>query len=359
MTINQIEQFSLSAIISPLLLWYDQHARILPWRDHPTPYQVWVSEIMLQQTRVEAVKPYFLRWMTELPTVESFASASEDQILKLWEGLGYYNRVRNMQKAAQAVVEKYNGSLPASYEGLLALPGIGPYTAGAIASIAFQLPVPCVDGNVLRVISRILEDRQCVDKESVKSWYRETLQRVMPQQRPGDFNQALMELGATICLPKGAPQCESCPVSALCQCYAHQSTGEIPVKAEKKARRKEDLTVFLVFQQNRVAIRKREDSGLLASLWEFPHMPGHVSSDQASAQIADWGFCAKHAPRKLDDAKHIFTHVEWKMTGYSLTVEDFADHGHWQWATKAELTDKFAIPSAFSGFLQQALSLLV
>lgn len=357
MTNNKIEPFSLAAIVSPLLFWYDQYARILPWRQKPSPYQVWVSEIMLQQTRVEAVRPYFLRWMGELPTIASFARAPEDQILKLWEGLGYYNRVRNMQKAAQIVVERYDGDLPASYDELLDLPGIGPYTAGAIASIAFQLPVPCVDGNVLRVISRILEDRQCVDKESVKSWYRERLLDIMPKRRPGDFNQALMELGATVCLPKGAPLCDSCPVSSFCSSYAHQSIDEIPVKAEKKPRRKEELTIFLLFDHDRLAIRKREPEGLLASLWEFPHLPGKVTPLEAKAQLKNWGICAKGELKKLNEAKHIFTHVEWQMAGYSLTVDALSQNSHWTWATKTELVEKFAIPSAFSSFLNQALSL--
>ena len=226
----------LNEIVQPLISWYRQNKRILPWRDQKNAYYTWVSEIMLQQTRVEAVKPYFLRFIGELPDVKALAECPEEKLMKLWEGLGYYNRVRNMQTAAQNVVSEYSGILPASYEELLALKGIGSYTAGAIASIAYDIPVPAVDGNVLRVFSRITEDRQDIMKQSVRRQVEEKLLGIMPKEAPGDFNQALMELGAVVCVPNGPARCTECPVAAFCRAYHHGIVDELPVKAPKKKR---------------------------------------------------------------------------------------------------------------------------
>ena len=232
---DQIKDRSmLNEIVQPLTDWYRQNKRILPWRDQNNAYYTWVSEIMLQQTRVEAVKPYFQRFIGELPDVQALAECPEEKLMKLWEGLGYYNRVRNMQTAARTVVCEYEGVLPASYEELLSLKGIGNYTAGAIASIAYQIPVPAVDGNVLRVISRITEDRQDIMKQSVRRQIEENLLGIMPEETPGDFNQALMELGAVVCVPNGPARCEACPVSEYCLAYRHGTVERLPVKAPKK-----------------------------------------------------------------------------------------------------------------------------
>ena len=203
-------------IIPPLLAWYDEAKRILPWRGTKDPYNIWVSEIMLQQTRVEAVKPYYDRFLQALPTVRDLAGAEESYLLKLWEGLGYYNRVRNMQKAAQILVERYGGEMPADAKEILALPGIGSYTMGAIASIAFQIPLPAVDGNVLRILTRLYGDDSDILDPRFKKKTEEALVRIMPKDRPGDVNQAMMELGATVCLPNGMPKCESCPWQDRC-----------------------------------------------------------------------------------------------------------------------------------------------
>ena len=279
----------LNKIITPLLNWYRQNKRELPWRDQNNAYYTWVSEIMLQQTRVEAVKPYFQRFTEELPDVRALAECPEEKLLKLWEGLGYYNRVRNMQKAACQVVELYNGVLPASYEELLSLKGIGSYTAGAIASIAYGLPIPAVDGNVLRVITRIQEDAGDIMKQSVKKQIETELKDVMPEDAPGDFNQALMELGAVICVPNGQPKCEECPVSFCCQAFHHGTIEKYPVKAQKKLRKIEKRTVLVIQDGNYTAIKKRPDQGLLAGLYELPNTEGHLSQKEALEKVKALG----------------------------------------------------------------------
>ena len=248
-----------------LLHWYDYNKRILPWRENKDPYRIWISEIMLQQTRVEAVKPYFDRFMEVLPTVYDLAKVDDDRLMKLWEGLGYYNRARNLKAAAQTIVEEYGGQLPADYDKLLSLKGIGMYTAGAIGSIAFELQVPAVDGNVLRVISRITEDRQDIMKQSVRRQIEENLLGIMPE----DFNQALIELGATVCVPNGQPLCDQCPWDTVCKAYKEDLIDQLPVKTPKKARRIEHKTVFLLECGEQIAIHKRGDKGLLACA--IPH----------------------------------------------------------------------------------------
>ncbi len=311
----------LDQITEPLLAWFAEHARTLPWREHPTPYYVWVSEIMLQQTRVEAVKPFFARFTEALPDAAALAACPGERLLKLWEGLGYYNRVQNMQKAARLIVEEYGGELPDTYEALCALPGIGSYTAGAIASIAYGRPVPAVDGNVLRVISRICGNEEDIMKQSVRARFAVELQRVMPQDRPGAFNQALMELGATVCLPNGAPECGRCPLRGVC--YARESGRqlELPVKAAKKARRIEKRTVLVIRDSERAAVCRRPARGLLAGLYELPNVPGHLTQAEALAEVRSCGFePIRILP--LEPAKHIFSHIEWQMIGYMVLVED-------------------------------------
>ena len=218
----------LREIAEPLLAWYDGHARKLPWRDNPEPYRVWVSEIMLQQTRVEAVKPYFERFLKELPTIRHLAEVPEERLMKLWEGLGYYNRVRNMQKAACRIVEEYQGEMPADFDRIRELPGIGSYTAGAIASFAFGIPKPAVDGNVLRVLSRVTKSYEDIMKQAVRRKMEERVEAVIPCDRAGDFNQSLIELGAIVCVPNGAPKCGECPLKMLCRAHAEGVEEELP-----------------------------------------------------------------------------------------------------------------------------------
>ena len=307
------EPFDLTTLIEPLLNWFKDHARVLPWRNEPTPYRVWVSEIMLQQTRVEAVKPYFDRFLKELPDVAALSDCPEEKLLKLWEGLGYYNRVRNMQIAAQTVMENYHGELPADYEALTKLKGIGHYTAGAIASIAFGIPVPAVDGNVLRVISRVTEDDADIMKASVRTAMEKDLLEIMPENRAGAFNQALMELGATVCLPNGAPLCEACPWKEVCRAQKSGRWRELPVKSKAKARRIEDRTVLVIKAEDKVLLHKRANKGLLAGLYEFPNVEGHLKEEEVITYLKKMGLSPIRL-KKLEDSRHIFSHIEWHMT---------------------------------------------
>lgn len=334
----------LSRISSPLLDWYSQTARVLPWRSDPTPYHVWLSEIMLQQTRVEAVKGYYHRFLEVLPTIEALAFADEELLLKLWEGLGYYNRVRNLQNAAQVVVAAYGGDLPADYEALLKLPGIGRYTAGAISSIAFGLPCPAVDGNVLRVIARVTASEENTSKEPVKRSFESALAAAMPPQQASAFNQALMELGATVCLPNGAPRCESCPLAQLCK--AHQLGNELvfPLKDEKRPRCIQQRTVFVLLSQNRVAVQKRPQKGLLRGLWEFPSTKGQLDPDAAICYLKTIGITA-HSLTPLAEAKHIFTHLEWHMTGFAVACVP-AETCLLTWVSLRELRETYSLPGA-------------
>lgn len=378
------EEERLAGAVKPLLLWYRTNARDLPWRRQPAPYRVWVSEIMLQQTRVEAVKPYFARFMEAYPEISDLARAEEGQLMKLWEGLGYYSRARNLKKAAQAAVEQYEGCLPADFEKLKKLPGIGPYTAGAIASIAFQLPVPAVDGNVLRVMMRLLADRQDIARPDVKKQVEEKLKKVIPGDCPGEFNQALMELGALVCVPNGSPKCAECPWEGLCLANRKGLTGEIPFKSPKKARRIEERTVFLIQSEGKTGVKKRGEQGLLAGLYEFPSLEGKLTKAQIvellesclgvaggsgkSEESRTGGNPVKSEDsgtgrssgnwiaERLPEAKHIFTHVEWHMTGWRLNIPVSAwDRleplfGPLIPADRRQLETVYAIPSAYKKY---------
>ncbi|MCC8066695.1 MAG: A/G-specific adenine glycosylase [Clostridiales bacterium] len=356
-----METILLKQIQMPLMSWFEENARVLPWREHPLPYFVWVSEIMLQQTRVEAVKPYFARFTEALPDIRTLAQCPEDQLLKLWEGLGYYNRVRNMKKAAKIVMEQYAGQLPYRYEELLKLPGIGSYTAGAIASIAYGQAVPAVDGNVLRVISRITEDSEDIAKQSVKKKTEEALLAVMPRECPGTFNQALMELGAMVCVPNGFPLCGQCPVRHLCRANLDQRQSEFPVKAGKKARRIEERTVLVIRDSVHAALRRRPSRGLLAGLYELPNWEGRLGPEEALAKTEESGF----SPIRiwpLAEAKHIFSHVEWHMSGYFVLVEekdedfrgecDVSDNCGIFFPEPERIKKEYPIPAAFSAYTE-------
>ncbi len=345
-----MENFPLKQIVEPLLEWFRENARTLPWRETPTPYRVWVSEIMLQQTRVEAVKPYFERFTEALPDVQALAECEEERLLKLWEGLGYYNRVRNMQAAARTVMEEYGGELPADYEKLLALKGIGPYTAGAIASIACGIPVPAVDGNVLRVITRVSADNSDIMKQSVRTRTERALQNIMPADQASAFNQALMELGATICLPNGAPLCDKCPWREFCEARKNNLWQELPVKSRPKPRRIEEKTVFIIRDGEKIVLHKRPARGLLAGMYEFPNTGGHLTEEEALQWVKQQKLQPIHI-RKLEPAKHIFSHVEWHMTGYVIRVDELAENTSGMlFVEAAESEKRYPIPAAFAAY---------
>lgn len=341
----------LEKIVQPLMLWYDRNKRVLPWRENRNPYYIWISEIMLQQTRVEAVKPFFQRFTENLPDIASLAVCPEDRLLKLWEGLGYYNRVRNMQKAAIKVMADYDGKLPADYEALKSLPGIGNYTAGAIASIAYGIPVPAVDGNVLRVLSRIRQDDRDIMKQSVRTQVEADLLEVMPKDDPGKFNQALMELGATVCVPNGMPHCEECPVAEVCGARKAGNMTQYPVKTKAKARRVEQRTILVILDGVRVALRKRPARGLLAGMYEFPNLEGHLSEQQVLEQVENYGLAPLRIQR-LPESKHIFSHVEWQMTGYAVRISAFEKekNANLMFVEAAHAEENYAVPAAYSAY---------
>ncbi len=350
-----LDDFDLSRTVAPLQEWFAGNARVLPWRSRPIAYYVWISEIMLQQTRVEAVKPYFERFIQRLPDVKALAECPEDVYLKLWEGLGYYNRVRNLHAAARQIVEEYGGVIPEEYDRLMELKGVGSYTAGAIASIAYNKPVPAVDGNVLRVLSRVSGDDSDIMKQPVRKHMQERLAALMEESDilvPRVFNQALMELGATVCVPNGAPRCRECPWSAFCEAKIRDRIGELPVKSRARARRIEEMTVFVIRDGDRVAIRKRDKKGLLAGLYELPNRAGHLSREEALSYIRELGYVPVRI-LPLADAKHVFSHVEWHMKGYAVLIEETVFHPEqtkrepFLFVEAEDAQERYAIPSAF------------
>ena len=350
--------FDLNQMVVPLHLWFGEHARILPWRDNPTPYRVWISEIMLQQTRVEAVKPYYERFMQELPDVKSLAKCEDDRLMKLWEGLGYYNRARNLKVAANQILDDYGGELPAQYEELLKLKGVGHYTAGAISSIAFGQPVPAVDGNVLRVLMRITADDSDIMKQSVKHQVEERLSKLMQENEevvPQIFTQALMELGAVVCVPNGTPLCEQCPLSDICVAKRQDRIAELPVKKKAKKRRIEERTVLVIRDGHQYAIHRRADDGLLAGLYELPNYETYLSEEQIIQLVSEQGYTPLQI-QPLDEAKHIFSHIEWRMRGYLVSLGDVQidqpDNGEWIFVEAEQLKKQYAIPTAFAKYVK-------
>lgn len=341
----------LDKIVAPLLLWYDRYHRDLPWRSGKNSYHIWISEIMLQQTRVEAVRPYFDRFISALPTVHDLAVCPEDRLLKLWEGLGYYNRARNLKKAAQQIEERYEGSLPADYEALLGLSGIGAYTAGAIASIAWDIPVPAVDGNVLRIWARITACEEDILKDSVRKRAQQELLYVMPEHRSGDLNQAFMDLGSAICLPKGQIDCASCPLNFTCEAAKRGLTDILPVRKKTKERRIEERTVLIIRDGERIALHKRPNKGLLAGLYELPGIDHYADEKEILSYVQEKHLFPLYI-EPLEDAKHIFSHVEWRMKGYLIRVaslEETSQSG-WLFADTATVEEKYPLPSAFRAY---------
>ena len=334
---------NLERLPGALLGWYAANKRDLPWRQDRQPYHIWLSEIMLQQTRVEAVKGYYHRFLTALPTISALAQADDGLLLKLWEGLGYYSRVRNLKKAAQVIMAEHGGEFPRAYPDVLALPGIGEYTAGAVCSIAFGQRTPAVDGNVLRVMSRLQASDTPIDQPARKREVRALLADIYPENA-GDFTQALMELGATVCGPNRAPDCENCPCSGFCLGYQQGIAAQLPVKTAKKARRIEEKTVFILRCEDQYALIKRADTGLLAGMWQFPEVAGILELPQAIAALA---LPVKEVYRQADK-RHIFTHIEWKMRG--IYLEAAVPDPKYTWRTKEQIEKEAALPTAFRQF---------
>ena len=332
-----------------LLPWYRENRRELPWRKTGEPYRVWLSEIMLQQTRVEAVKGYYARFLETLPTVEALAGCDDELLHKLWEGLGYYSRVRNLKKAANVIMERHGGQFPRRYEDVRALPGIGDYTAGAICSICFDMPTPAVDGNVLRVISRLTEDATPIDLPARKKAVQEQLAAVYPAEA-GEFTQALMELGATLCGPNWKPRCGECPCRDVCLGAIHGTAEQYPVKLPKKDKKVEERTVFVLSCDGKYALEKRPGQGLLAGLWQFPNVSGKLEPEQAVAQAESWGLNLRDI-RKTLERKHIFTHIRWEMRGIYLEVAEPA--GDFVWLTGEQIEAETALPTAFRQFWEE------
>ena len=326
-----------------LLPWYGQHRRDLPWRKDKDPYHVWLSEIMLQQTRVEAVKGYYTRFLERLPTIADLAQADEETLYKLWEGLGYYSRVRNLHKAAVQIMERHGGTFPQDPKDIRALSGIGDYTAGAVGSICFDLPTPAVDGNVLRVCSRLTSDPSPIDQPAVKKALTEELAAIYPKES-GDFTQALMELGATVCVPNGAPLCHQCPLNNICLAHKEDKETQFPVKAKKKPRVIQEMTVLLLHDGDIFALRKRPKTGLLAGLWEFPHLDGKYSIAQILEYLEQQGITVSDVEKTIEKV-HIFTHKEWHMTGVFLSCQK---GGPYTWSVPSD----YALPTAFRIFLE-------
>ena len=339
----------------PLVEWFRENRRDLPWRRRMNAYRVWISEIMLQQTRVEAVKPYYERFLKELPDVKTLAEVPEERLLKLWEGMGYYNRARNLKAAAVQIMEEFGGRFPDRYEEIRSLKGIGSYTAGAIASFVYNIPKPAVDGNVFRVVTRLLADPDDITKASTRTKIEALLEEVIPRDAAGDFNQSLIELGAIVCLPNGEPKCAECPVRHLCRSFAEGTQMEYPVKKKAKERRIEKRTVFLFCDGGAVAIRKRKSTGLLAGMYEFPNVEGHLKRQEAIDYARSLGLAPVRV-KKLESAKHIFSHVEWHMTGYEILVDELEKEmkDNVIFAGRDELEEKYPMPSAFETYLAAA-----
>ncbi len=340
--------------INNLLNWYYLNKRSLPWRENPDAYRVWVSEIMLQQTRVEAVKPYYERFLEKYPDVLALAEAKEEELLKYWEGLGYYNRVRNMQKAAIQVRDVHDGVMPMQYDVLIELSGIGPYTAGAVASITGKEKVPAVDGNVLRIMTRLNGDYSNISEPATTKAIREELLACMPDV-PGDFNQALMELGACVCLPNGEPKCEECPWKTACKARKQGIISELPVKNKPQKRKTEERTLILLAGSKGIALRKRPAKGLLAGLYEIPAIAGYVSEEETLEYVKEIGYHPLHI-RQIEEHVHIFSHIEWHMKAFLLRIDEISDsmkkdkRNDFFFVSPEEIHTNYPLPSAFAPY---------
>lgn len=342
--------FNWITIKKPLLEWYQKSHRDLKWRNTKEPYYIWISEIMLQQTRVEAVKGYYERFIREIPDIKALSVIEEEKLLKLWEGLGYYNRARNLKKAAVQIMELYDGRFPTKYEEVLGLPGIGEYTAGAICSICYGLPTPAVDGNVLRVMVRLLDCHDNIDDLKTRRMARQNLLSLYHEGSCDMLTQAFMELGAMVCIPNGVPKCQDCPLKEVCLAYRRDTWNKLPVRKEKKKRKIEEKTVFILHDGNQYGIRKRGSKGLLADMWEFYHVDTRLDARQAVEYVSERGFEPVLLEKEIPYT-HIFTHVEWRMTAYYIECRRKKEE--LLWVDKDAFDTMYALPSAYKVFLEK------
>ena len=342
------------AAVPRLIAWYRANRRPLPWRREPTPYHVWISEIMLQQTRVEAALGYYARFLEALPDVRSLAEVEEDRLLKLWEGLGYYSRARNLKKAALQIMERYEGVLPRKAEELRALPGIGDYTAGAIASIAYGEAEPAVDGNVMRVLMRLLASSEDVMAPASRRYVTALLKAVYPSGEDAALlTEGIMELGETVCIPNGEAACLLCPLSGLCRAFEQGTVQAYPVRSRPRERRLERRTVLLLRCGERFALRRRPENGLLAGLWEFPNREGRCDAAAIEALLATPLLRCE----ACGSARHVFSHVEWQMEGW--LIECGEELPGYTWLDRETIRREYSIPTAFRFYQKKMMELIL
>jgi A/G-specific adenine glycosylase len=347
-----MNQHQIEFLRNKLIKWYDKNARVLPWRNHPTPYEVMLSEIMLQQTRVDTVKSYYVNFLEVVPTIFDLAKLPDEQLYKLWQGLGYYSRAKNLKKAAMIIVDEYAGVVPSNKEDLLKLPGIGDYSSGSIASIAYGKKYSAVDGNVLRVIARITSNQGDIASPNVKREIQQLVEEILPMDRVGDFNQSLMELGATICLPNGAPKCEECPLNSICLAKEKGLIDSIPLKTKKKARTIEKKTVFMIETKNSICLSQRSETGLLFNLWELPNTFGYLNLNEVKKYLEN-NQITEYEVNQLEPSRHIFSHIEWDMIGYRVRLNEQKPIENMVWASEIELKSRYSVPTAFQKFVKQ------
>ena len=356
---NEAVNDRISALFSAapkLAEWFVANMRSFPWREGRTPYKVLVSETMLQQTRIEAVLKYYERFMETFPTLTALAGAPGDLVMKHWEGLGYYSRARNLKKCAEICAERYDGKLPGSFDALRKLPGLGSYSAGAVASLCYEEPVPAVDGNVLRVLARFFGDARDVRLPEVRKEAEEIIRKVLRDGVPVSlFNEGLMELGETLCGPKGKPQCSACPLRDACRAHAGGREEQLPYRSAGAARSMEEKTVWLFVCGGRIGLEKRPDKGMLRGLYGFPMTEGRLTEDGAAAALAERGITPLSI-RPLGPAKHVFTHKEWQMTGYLAETQESLPG--LVYVTAEELQKDYALPSAFRVYREEVLKVL-
>lgn len=338
-----------------LVAWFENEKRDLPWRKTKDPYKIWVSEVMLQQTRVDTVIPYFNRFMEKYPTLQSLADAPEEELLKMWEGLGYYSRARNLQAGVREVVEKYDAKVPDNLEEISKLKGVGPYTAGAVLSIAYNVPTHAVDGNVMRVLSRVLMIEEDIALSKTRKTFEQAVMMLIDEDNPSSFNQGLMELGALICTPT-SPKCLLCPVREYCIAFQQGDPSSLPVKSKKvKTKHVYQQAFVAIDSKERMLIERRADSGLLAGMWQFPMYESDDVNEAVKCFQATFDLKVKSEPSKLLSLKHVFSHLVWHIEAHVIYVEEAGSLLNDAMFVTAEELEKYPLPVPIQKIKQQIL----